>query len=134
MEFMASMGGEPLWRVPFVTSIVLALALSESEPARPRSIIGGQVIACASGLGSLWLLGSGEVASAVAVAVGLATAAMLPARTLHPPAGICAFLITAHNLPFTWVVSPVLVGAILLAAFAWTWNAGERRLVGPISD
>lgn len=129
MEVLAWLDGEPLWLVPFVTSIVLAMALPDSDPAQPRAIIGGHMISCAAGLVALEIFGAGPTASAVAV--GLATLTMIGSRTLHPPAGIDAFLIATHSLTFQWVLNPVLFGAIILALFVLAWRALERRLFLP---
>ena len=43
MELLAGLAGEALWRVPFVTSIVLVMALPTSKPAQSRSIVGGHL-------------------------------------------------------------------------------------------
>lgn len=114
-------------RVPFVTSIVLALSLPDSEPAQPYAIIVGHLASCAAGLIALWCLGPGEAASAVAV--GLSAALMLALRAMHPPAGIDGFLVAGWGLPASWVLSPVLIGAVLLAVFARVWTLGERRFL-----
>ena len=71
-------------------------------------------------------LGSNEFATAVGV--GLATLLMLATRTLHPPAGINAFLVPANALSAWWVLNPVLLGSILLAAFPRIWALSERAL------
>ncbi|MGE0701052.1 MAG: HPP family protein [Hyphomicrobiaceae bacterium] len=126
MEMLADIAGEPLSRVPFVTSIVLAMALPDAEPAQPRAIVGGHMASSVAGLLVVWWLGTGELSNALAV--GLATCAMLAGRMLHPPAGIDAFLIASYGLHWTWAVSPVLVGALLLSAFSYLWRAGEHRL------
>src|SRR6478672_11865159 len=44
MEALAQFAGEPVLRVPFVTSIVLTLALPESEPAQPYALIAGHLL------------------------------------------------------------------------------------------
>jgi hypothetical protein len=49
-------------------------------------------------------------------------------RAVHPPAGIDGFLVPLLGLPARWVLSPVLVGAVLLAVFARLWAKGEGRL------
>lgn len=126
MEVLARLAGEPMLRVPFVTSIVLAMALPNSEPAQPRAIIGGHVVSAIAGIGIHALIGQGETASATAV--GLATLLMLVTRTLHPPAGIDAFLAVSYGLPFAWIANPVLIGAVLLATFATLWRWSERLL------
>jgi CBS-domain-containing membrane protein len=61
----------------------------------------------------------------------LATLAMLASRTLHPPAGIDAFLIPAYALPLGWVLNPVLIGALLLTGFSMGWRTIERRVFLP---
>jgi hypothetical protein len=50
---------------------------------------------------------------------------MLAARAPHPPAGIDAFLIAANGLTLRWVVSPVMIGCVLLVAFSQGWRAAE---------
>jgi CBS-domain-containing membrane protein len=124
MEVLARAAHEPLARVPFVTSIVLTLALPDSEPVRPYAVIGGHLLSSLAGFVALWAIGPGEAASAV----GLAALLMLIGRAMHPPAGIDAFLVAGMGLAPAWILSPVLAGAILLALFSRLWAAGERRL------
>jgi CBS-domain-containing membrane protein len=126
MELLAYWDGEPLVRVPFVTSIVLVTLLPQSEAARPAAIIGGHLLSAIAGLIALWALGPGEAATVVGV--GLATLLMAATRLVHPPGGIDAFLIPAEGLPAIWVVNPVLIGAVLLAVFAGLWFWSERTL------
>jgi CBS-domain-containing membrane protein len=126
MELLARIGHQPLARVPFVSSIVLTMALPESEPAQPYPVIGGHLLSSAAGFAVLWALGPGEVSSAVAV--GLAALLMLACRAMHPPAGIDAFLVAGLGLPSNWIVNPVLIGAVLLAGYSRVWALGEHRL------
>jgi len=127
MEMLAGMAQEPVSRVPFVTSIVLVMALPESLAAQPRALIGGHMVSCLAGWLCLSLFGPGEEASAFGV--GLATLAMIAGGMLHPPAGLDAFLIASQNLPPRWIASPVLAGTVLLAAYARLWAEGERRII-----
>jgi CBS-domain-containing membrane protein len=128
-EFLADWSSEPMSRIPFVTSIVLVTSLPHSTPARPSSVLGGHLVCALSGLASLWLLGSSELAAAVAV--GLAVVSMQLLRVLHPPAGINAFLIPTLALPWTWIVTPVLTGSLILAAYSWLWARMSGKLSGP---
>ena len=127
MELLARLAGEALWRVPFVTSIVLVMALPTSKPAQSRSIVGGHVLSGLCGLLCYWMLGPGETSSAVAV--GVATFAMIAFEVVHPPAGIGAFLIPAHQLPTHWLFSPLLVGALILTLYSKLWQLGERKFI-----
>lgn len=126
MEVLAELAREPMVRVPFVTSIVLAMALPDGEPAQPRAIVGGHLLSCLAGYLALLIISPGQNASALAV--GFATLIMIASRTLHPPAGIDAFMVAAYGLPFDWVLNPVLIGAVLLSVFAVLWHTVERQL------
>jgi CBS-domain-containing membrane protein len=127
MELLAALAGEPLARVPFVTSIVLVMALPSNEAAAPRAIIGGHLLSTACGFACFWLIGPGEAASAAGV--GLATFCMIAFRAIHPPAGIGAFLVPLYQLPASWLLSPVLAGTLLLTVYAKLWQRAERWLV-----
>jgi CBS-domain-containing membrane protein len=94
----------------------------------PRGASPGHMSACACGLVALAILGPGNSASALGV--GLASFAMLLLRAPHPPAGIDAFLIGGSDLTASWVLSPVLIGCLLLVAFSQSWLLGERALFG----
>jgi CBS-domain-containing membrane protein len=126
MESLARFGHHEAARVPFVTSIVLTMAAPEAQPARPYAVIVGHLLSAVAGMVAFICLGPGDAATAFGV--GLAALLMLVCRALHPPAGIDAFLVAQLGLPWSWIVNPVLIGAVLLAAFAWLWAAGERQL------
>lgn len=126
MEVLARAAEEPLSRVPFVTSIVLVMALPEVDAARSYNVVAGHMLSCAAGLASFWALGSGDLACAVAL--GLALFLMLLLRALHPPAGINAFLIAAYGLPISWAISPVLVGSLFLVGYKRMWVLMEQSL------
>ena len=54
--------------------------------------------------------------------VGLAVLMMMLTDTFHPPAGIDPLLVVSANLPWQFLLSPVLVGAVVLTAFAFVWH------------
>jgi CBS-domain-containing membrane protein len=126
MELLARIGHQPLARVPFVTSIVLTMSLPDSDGARPYAVVAGHLLSCVAGFAALLCLGSGEIPSAVAV--GLAVLLMLGCRAMHPPAGIDAFLVAGLGLPASWIVNPVVIGAVLLVGYSRAWGLGEHRL------
>jgi CBS-domain-containing membrane protein len=68
---------------------------------------------------------TGPQAWAAAAAVGLAVVAMYVTATFHPPAGINPLLVVSNNLPLSFLLVPVLAGAVLLAAFAYVWHRGS---------
>jgi len=99
------------------------------EPAQPRALIGGHLISALVGLAVLKL--TGPQGWAAAVAAGLAILAMYVTGTFHPPAGINPLLVVSGNLPATFLLAPVLAGAVLLTAFAYVWHCGVRRQAWP---
>lgn len=122
MEWASELSGTPLGAIPFATSIVLVMGSPEAEPAQPRALIGGHVVSTIVGLAVLHL--TGPHAWAAAIAVGLAILAMYLTDTFHPPAGIDPLLVVSQNLGWMFLLAPVLVGALLLALFAFLWHRG----------
>ncbi len=110
----------PLMAIPFATSIVLVMGSPEAEPAQPRALVGGHLISTVVGLLALNLAGP-ELPTA-AVAVGLAMVAMHLTRTFHPPAGIDPLVVVINSMPWSFLLAPVAIGALLLAAFAFVWH------------
>ena len=111
------------------TSIVLVIGSPDVEPAQPRALIGGHLLSALVGLAVLKL--TGPQAWAAAAAVGLSILAMYVTGTFHPPAGINPLLVVSGNLPATFLLAPVLAGAVLLTAFCYLWHRGVRRQPWP---
>ncbi len=120
MESSSALTAYPMAAIPFATSIVLVISQPDAVPAQPRALIGGHLVSALVGVLVLALSGPGPAAAAMAV--GLAVLAMMLTDTLHPPAGINPLLVVAGNLPWSFIVAPVLVGALMLAAFALVWH------------
>lgn len=129
MEAFSVAAHYPLAVIPFATSIVLVIGSPSAEPAQPRALVGGHLVTALVGFAVLKL--AGPQAWAAAAAVGLAILAMYLTGTFHPPAGINPLLIVSGNLPWTFLLAPVLAGAVLLTAFAWLWHRGLRRQPWP---
>lgn len=129
MEFLSARLSYPLAVIPFATSIVLVIGSPDAVPAQPRALIGGHLVATLVGLMVVHAMGPQPWAAAFAV--GLAVLAMFLTGTFHPPAGINPLLVVSLNLPWTFIVAPVLAGALLLAAFACVWHRWVRRQQWP---
>jgi CBS-domain-containing membrane protein len=129
MEWFSWVAHYPLVFIPFATSIVLVIGSPDAEPAQPRALIGGHVVATLVGFAVLRL--AGPHGWAAAAAVGLAVVAMVATGTFHPPAGINPLLVVANNLPWSFLFAPVLAGAVLLTAFAYVWQRWLRRRPWP---
>jgi CBS-domain-containing membrane protein len=120
MEWFSASAAFPLMFVPFATSIVLVMGLPESEPAQPRALVGGHLVATVVGLLVVKLTGPSPWAAAVAV--GLSMVAMRLTGTFHPPAGIDPLVIVVNGMSWGFLFVPVAAGACALALFAFAWH------------
>jgi CBS-domain-containing membrane protein len=125
MHLLSEQAAFPLVLVPFATSIVLVMGTPDAEPAQPRALVGGHLIASVVGLLTLSVTGASPWSAALAV--GLAMVAMHATRTFHPPAGIDPLIIVSQDMSWSFLIAPVAFGALLLAAFAWLWHNLVRR-------
>ena len=105
----------------FGASCALVFGVPDSPFARPTSVIGGHLVSSAMGLMALWLFGAGPIA--MAVGVGLAIAAMMLTRVMHPPAGGDPLIVILAGATPVFLLSPILAGTLLIvlagAAFGW---------------
>jgi CBS-domain-containing membrane protein len=120
MEALSASTAFPLFAIPFATSIVTVMGSPKAEPAQPRALVGGHLISTFVGLLVLQLCG--PVPWAAAFAVGLAIVVMHLTGTFHPPAGIDPLVVVVNNMPWSFFVAPVGIGALLLALFAFGWH------------
>ncbi len=130
MEWFSLVSHYPLAVIPFATSIALVMGAPDTEPAQPRALVGGHIVATVVGLLVVKL--TGPHAWAAAMAVGLAILAMVVTGTFHPPAGINPLLAVSNNLGWSFLFVPVLAGALLLTLFAYVWHCWLRRQPWPL--
>ena len=120
MEVFSVTTAFPLVAIPFATSIVTVLGSPKAAPAQPRALVGGHLISTVVGLLLLKLCGPAPWAAALAV--GVAMIAMHLTGTFHPPAGIDPLVVVSNNMPWSFLIVPVGIGALLLALFAFVWH------------
>ena len=130
MEWLSVASQYPLVIIPFATSIVLVIGSPEAEPAQPRALIGGHIVATLVGLAVLQADRAARLGGGGRGRIGRCSRCM-PTGTFHPPAGINPLLVVSNNLPWSFLFAPVLAGAVLLTAFAWLWHRGIRRRPWP---
>lgn len=122
-----ALGGSdvPLLIAPMGASAVLLFAVSTSPLAQPWSIIGGNTISALIGVTCARYVGDPMLAAALAA--GLAIAAMMALRCLHPPSGAVALTAVLGGpaiqaAGYGFVVWPVLVNSVLLLLAALLFN------------
>ncbi|WP_130803261.1 HPP family protein [Acinetobacter ihumii] len=122
--FLGQWSGHLWIMAPFGATCVLLYAVSQSPLAQPRNIILGHLVSALVGLLFLKLFGTHILS--IALAVGCAIAVMQLLRCVHPPAGAnpLVILLTAQHIDYSWsfLLFPVLTGAVVLVASAWLVN------------
>lgn len=110
----------------FGASSVLVYGLIQSPLAQPRNLIGGHLVSALIGVtiqklvpDILWL--------AAPLAVSLSIVFMQITKTLHPPGGATALIAVTgsselKNSGYWYVISPVLVGTLILLLVALFFN------------
>lgn len=122
---LSQWSGAPWLMAPLGASCVLAFGLPDSPLAQPRSIVGGHLIAALVGLLVLW--GLGDAWWSAALAVALALGAMQLTRTVHAPAGANPLVVMAAHPPAHFLITPVLLGALVVVICALMVNNLRQR-------
>jgi CBS-domain-containing membrane protein len=123
--WLSQVSGTSWLMAPFGASCVLAFGLPDSPLAQPRSIIGGHLITTLVGLVVLQFIG--DYWWSEALAVGLALATMQQTQTVHAPAGANPLLVMATHPGFGFLLTPVLVGALVIVGVAYGMNNLRER-------
>lgn len=110
----------------FGASCVLVYGVIQSPLAQPRNLVGGHLVSAIIGVtiqklipDILWL--------SAPLAVSLSIVMMQITKTLHPPGGATALIAVTGSsaiikLGYWYVITPVLVGSLILLAVALVFN------------
>lgn len=114
---------------PFGASSVLLFAVPNSPLAQPWSAIVGNTVAALVGVAVCLVVA--DPLLRIALAVGLAVAATILVRAVHPPAGAVAMTVAmspeaVERLGFWFALAPIAVGTAMLVLLA----AAYARLTG----
>lgn len=115
----------------FGASSVLIYGVINSPLAQPRNLIGGHVISALVGV-TVYKFVPGELWLSSALAVSISIVLMQITKTLHPPGGATALIANIgspkiHALGYLYVLSPVLLGCIILLLIAIFFNNQTRH-------
>jgi CBS-domain-containing membrane protein len=117
---------------PFGASCVLVFAIPQSPLAQPRNVIGGHLISAFVGVAVYALFGAEPWS--FGLAVGLAIAAMELTGTLHPPAGADPIVVLLAKAGWSFLLLPVLGGAIVIVAIGFLYHRGLSRRIYPTTN
>jgi len=126
MQILADFAGLPMTGIPFACSVILIIAAPASDTAQPRNLVAGHLLAALSGYAAAVLVTPSWWT--LPIAIGLAMFAMQATRSLHPPAGLTAAITATQPVSWGFVLSPVLIGALLivLLSFCYFRSIGLR--------
>lgn len=118
------------WLVaPLGASAVLVFAVPAGPMSQPWPVVGGNTLSALVGIAGvhgMHLLGSPELAAALAVATAIGV--MLALRCLHPPGGAMALMMVLGGIRGpAFALYPVLLNCLLLVLAGIGYNNATRR-------
>ncbi|EPJ44278.1 MAG: hypothetical protein OFPII_36010 [Osedax symbiont Rs1] len=116
-----------LLMAPFGATAVLVFGLPESPLAQPKNVIFGHLITAFIGVFFTQIIAVSPLS--LAMATGLGVSAMLLTKTTHPPAGANPLLIMLTGQSWGFLLTPVLVGAVVLVLVGKSLLILRRKLV-----
>ncbi|MGV3002995.1 HPP family protein [Vibrio sp. E150_018] len=109
---------------PFGATAVLVFGLPDSPLAQPKNVILGHLVTAIIGVAFVQLIGVTPIT--LAIATGLGVSAMLVTKTTHPPAGANPLLIMLSGQSWGFLVTPVLLGAIIIVLMGKAMQKGHK--------
>ena len=97
---------------PFGASAVLVFGVPDSPLAKAKNVIFGHLLTAFIGL--VFLTCFNVTPITLALATGLGVSAILLSKTTHPPAGANPLLIMLTGQSWSFLLTPVLSGAIVI--------------------
>ena len=110
---------------PFGASTVLLFGIEKSPLAQPRNLIMGNLLGAISAVFSFTCFGNNSFSCGIAVAIAIALGQLF--RCLHPPAGAVALLGVISKANLNFILSPVLLGSIVLTIWGIVFNRIFKR-------
>ncbi len=120
LQFVTNASGVELVAASFGATFVLIFALPDSPVVKPRNIIGGYLISTSIALLVFEFIGNDPFS--LGLAFGLSFVFMQLTKTLHPPAGSIPLLILFVPPDWKFVLSPILVGVVLILLYSRFYN------------
>lgn len=105
---------------PFGATCVLVFAVPQSPISRPKNVVAGHLVSSLVGLAVLAAIGEGPLS--LGIATGLAITMMQASGTLHPPAGADPIVILAGGVSWSFLLTPILVGASVIIVLGWCYH------------
>jgi CBS domain-containing membrane protein len=112
----------PCFIVPFGASCALVFGAPAAPFVQPRNVIVGNILSALIGIVIFLIFGQATWWT-LAIAIGVAMAAMEATKTFHPPAAVTVLLPLLKEITDpTWAFIPVGVGAVIVVAIGVLYN------------
>ena len=112
----------PSFIIPFGASAVLVFAAPTAAFSQPRNVILGHLIAAVVGV-AVYAMFPVTAWWTLLLANGVTIFFMVLFKAVHPPAGATPLLPVISGISnFSWVLAPVLTGAIIIVATGIVYN------------
>ncbi|PHI35405.1 HPP family protein [Pseudoalteromonas sp. GCY] len=111
---------------PLGATAVLVFGVPESPLAQPKNVIFGHIITAIIGIIFAQYIGVNEFT--LALATGLGVFSMLVTKTTHPPAGANPILIMLALEGWSFLFTPVIIGAVVLVLVGKATLAAKTKL------
>lgn len=121
-----------LLMAPFGASVVLVFGLPESPLAQAKNVILGHLITAIIGVVFVQLFAVTPLTLAVATGIGVTV--MLLTKTTHPPAGANPILIMLTGQSWSFIISPVFIGAVTIVIAGQLYKKGIKRVQARVSS
>ena len=125
--FDASLTNVALLMAPFGASVVIVFGLPDSPLAQAKNVILGHLITAFIGVFFVQFIGVSPFT--LAIATGLGVTVMLLTKTTHPPAGANPILIMLSAQSWSFLLTPVLVGAVIIVIVGKVMHKIQKRLL-----
>ncbi|WP_261840785.1 HPP family protein [Aliamphritea ceti] len=121
LAYLEAFTSAGLWLMaPFGASTVLVFGLPKSPLAQPKNVIFGHVLSALVGV--VFVTYVGVEPWSLGAATGVAIALMLVTKTTHPPAGANPVLIMLTGQSWSFLLTPVAIGAVVIVAMGFLVN------------
>lgn len=129
VAYLSVISNQPLILGSFGASCVLIFGYPDSPFSQPRNVIGGHLLTTLTGLMFFHIFGYEWWSMALALATSIAV--MQVTKTVHPPAGSNPLIVMLGHAPWSFLVTPTLLGVLTLQAVAILFHAQIKERTYP---
>ncbi len=120
-----SMSEVALVMAPFGATTVLVFGVPDSPLAQPKNVIFGHLLTAIIGVAFTQYVGVTPLT--LALATGMGVSVMLLTKTTHPPAGANPMLIMLAGQGWSFIFTPVLIGAVLIVLVGKSMHRVQKQ-------